>query len=661
MSLYSEPSFAVKRAMTWLLPISGCGGILHYDWRAQFVQSENRTAHTVLMANASTVARRLDEMRAIGQELRPHLDLLATGEWRELNVSKYVHAAWFAPAIGGQAATGLDSSVSGWMFIVNSRGIAIRNWTVVVASGGGHCTISRLLEPWAVAKVDLRSECTKSTNSTRPAHKSDDTISLPAATDKLDDQRAQQKPTVVTALPNLLSIDWQRLPDLVDAQGRMGSGGFQNSGGGWVTGTQVITAFGHGPNRVPVNQSLSSAYLLNATAALASPCLGGHAGGQACPGWERLPDAPVVSGRSDLSSATIDGSLYVIGGFNAYTKPKCFADFLRLSPPPAHGANGTWAWCQLTPFPYPLTMHAAASVGTKLYVFGGACFDGKTFYTFSDCSGGTPGLGKRLHVFDVAAPQLGWTRLPDCPGPPRANVALSSVAGLLYAIGGMSFVPTPSKSTSTEEMTLVDNWQFDPASGNWKRLEDFPIASSNFRTNGGETSFDDRYIILIGGYQYKTVYYANGSTGPSFGRATRLCPVGTLPSRGIGCLPNCMVQMPNITYMETPPGDWSREYNSDVFVYDTQKGIFGKALGTSHHDPGLIPDNCGAFPINTAMSQVNVLADKLFVIGGECNGRIIPGYMHPQGASYSRDYGHYPPLSLHGRITSLSADARAAQ
>jgi hypothetical protein len=53
VSLYSEPSFAVKRAMTWLLPVFGCGGILHYDWRAQFVQSENRTANTVLMANAS--------------------------------------------------------------------------------------------------------------------------------------------------------------------------------------------------------------------------------------------------------------------------------------------------------------------------------------------------------------------------------------------------------------------------------------------------------------------------------------------------------------------------------------------------------------------------------------------------------------------------------
>jgi hypothetical protein len=165
VSLYSEPSFAVKRAMTWLLPVSGCGGILHYDWRAQFVQSENRTANTVLMANASTVARRLAEMARIGQELQPHLNLLATAEWRQLNASKFVHAAWFAP---DHAASGPHT---GWMFIVNSRGIA-RNVTVVA----GLCSVSRTLEPWAVAKVDLRSECPDRTSSTRPSHKNDDTI-----------------------------------------------------------------------------------------------------------------------------------------------------------------------------------------------------------------------------------------------------------------------------------------------------------------------------------------------------------------------------------------------------------------------------------------------------------------------------------------------------
>jgi hypothetical protein len=165
-SLYSEPSFAVKRAMTWLLPISGCGGILHYDWRAQFVQSENRTAKTVVKANSSTVARRLDEMRAIGQELEPHLGLLATGEWRQLNTSKYVHAAWFAPAAESDAGLG-------WMFIVNSRGIS-RSVNVMA----GSCNVSRTLEPWAVAKVDLRSECSRPARVGPSTMSADDTAGM---------------------------------------------------------------------------------------------------------------------------------------------------------------------------------------------------------------------------------------------------------------------------------------------------------------------------------------------------------------------------------------------------------------------------------------------------------------------------------------------------
>ena len=53
--------------------------------------------------------------------------------------------------------------------------------------------------------------------------------------------------------------------------------------------------------------------------------------------------------------------------------------------------------------------------------------------------------------------------------------------------------------------------------------------------------------------------------------------------------------------------NWSHEYSSDVFVYDTQKGIFGRALGTSSHDPGLIPEGCGAFPINNNLPQVSLL------------------------------------------------------
>ena len=476
-------------------------------------------------------------------------------------------------------------------------------------------------------------------------------------------------------LPDLLSIDWKRLPDLVDAQGYEGSGGFQNSDGGWISHDSVVTAFGHGPGHAgkPLTEFLSSAYLLNVTAASASSCLGGHAGGAACKGWQRLPDAP-VSGRQDVASSVIGGAVYIVGGFS-YSAPYSYSDFLRLGPEAAAAAGGggeggggsadtpaasTWSWQRLPSFPYPLSMHAVASIGSKFYVQGGACYNRKAFFSFTDCTGGTPGLGKRLYVFDTAKPTSGWTRLPDNPGPPRANAAMSSVNGSLYVLGGMTFVPKTGKvAGKTTAMTLVDNWKYDTAAQKWSRLPDFPIASCNFQTNGPQTSFQDRYIILIGGYQYGNTYYANASTGPSFGVASRLCPTGVDPTtpRGAGCL-KCGVQMPNITYMGPRPSgsDWSREYNSDVFVFDTRTSTFGRARGTSHADRGLIPTGEGcsaAFPINNNLPQANVLGASIFAIGGECNDRIIPGTSVSPSSPYSRDYGHYPPLALYGQITAL--------
>ena len=225
--------------------------------------------------------------------------------------------------------------------------------------------------------------------------------------------------------------------------------------------------------------------------------------------------------------------------------------------------------------------------------------------------------------------------------------------------------------------TLTDNWKYDPASKKWWRLADLPVASGNFQTNGPMTAFEDRYIILIGGYQYlhmycgryqskfkyhnweipaiflvplaretagfelitagslnfsriETVfmtleltlkigfltflkitnvcwsrygetYLMDNSTEPSFGLTQRMCPPGTAPASGVGCLQQCHVDMPNKTYMGAT---WSHEYNNDVFVYDTQKDLFGRARGTSEHDPGLMPPGCGAFPIDNNLPQV---------------------------------------------------------
>ena len=79
------------------------------------------------------------------------------------------------------------------------------------------------------------------------------------------------------------------------------------------------------------------------------------------------------------------------------------------------------------------------------------------------------------------------------------------------------------------------------------------------------TAFHDRYIILIGGYQYEQTYYLNATHGPSYGLPTRMCPQHTAAAQGVGCLPHCAVDMKNTTYMDGPVkgANWSREYNND--------------------------------------------------------------------------------------------------
>ena len=89
-------------------------------------------------ANTSTVARRMDEMRAIGMELRQYLHLFTTGEQDMdglgLSVSggKHTHAAVF----GGSNAT---------LFIVNA---ADKPASVTVHGRSRHFKVA--MAPWDV-------------------------------------------------------------------------------------------------------------------------------------------------------------------------------------------------------------------------------------------------------------------------------------------------------------------------------------------------------------------------------------------------------------------------------------------------------------------------------------------------------------------------------
>ena len=141
---------------------------------------------------------------------------------------------------------------------------------------------------------------------------------------------------------------------------------------------------------------------------------------------------------------------------------------------------------RLPDLPYAVSSMGVTSVGSKLYVLGGADYNSLKFCVFTDCAGKNPGLGRHLLVLDTADTASGWKPLPDLPGSPRWVHAFSRVGTKLYAIGG-----------ATSNGTVVDNWVFDTVALRWSRLPDLAVSSGNFQTNGAE-SFMDRFIILVG-------------------------------------------------------------------------------------------------------------------------------------------------------------------
>ena len=110
-------------------------------------------------------------------------------------------------------------------------------------------------------------------------------------------------------------------------------------------------------------------------------------------------------------------------------------------------------WVRLPDTPgTPRRGHAFSSIGTDLYVIGGAVTQGTPPLT---------GLSSRA-------------RTRTCPGPQCIT------------------------------STTVDSYKYSTLSKTWTRLADLPISSGNFQTNG-QGGFMDRYILLIGGAQYPTV------------------------------------------------------------------------------------------------------------------------------------------------------------
>lgn len=144
---WDEPPYAVKRAMTWMQPVAGCGGVLHFNLYDQYTQ----TKHPPTKANASTVSRRLAEMRRLGAEIAPHFEAFASWDRRpellEVQGAHHVLAALLAPGSGGRDGGG------GTLYLVNYDHVPTQVSVRVSVAGGGWR--QHALDAWGVAAIPV--------------------------------------------------------------------------------------------------------------------------------------------------------------------------------------------------------------------------------------------------------------------------------------------------------------------------------------------------------------------------------------------------------------------------------------------------------------------------------------------------------------------------
>ena len=307
-------------------------------------------------------------------------------------------------------------------------------------------------------------------------------------------------------------------------------------------------------------------------------------------GWSTVAHYPVAPLQEHFS-VIINNEIYFWGGFS-YTEPHAYKEGYKLS----HDETiDKWSWTELPSLPWPVCASGIAVLGSKIYVHGGADYDRKAFYTWTDRHGKNKNLGSRLIVLDIKNMAAGWKQLPDCPGTPRWMPTMSAVDDKLYVIGG---------ATGSPYGTTVDNWLFDTASNKWSRLTDLPVSSGNF-PDSDNLVFQNRYIVLIGGYQYPRAWNNRVRIKP-YGKASHSSQVNT-------------------------------QYYCDVFVYDTTTDTFGRAEN---------------LPLNTNKPVTVLRGNEIFLMGGETGGARLTDM--PSGIKCTPDSGeefaHRPDLFMIGTI-----------
>ena len=195
-----------------------------------------------------------------------------------------------------------------------------------------------------------------------------------------------------------------------------------------------------------------------------------------------VTSAPFPEPEEELYGVSVNGKMYVIGGFGASGRPAPSMVYEYDAPADR--------WAKKKPIPVPVHHQAQAAYNGKIYVFGGC---------MRPLSG--PGMNGWEPVdnaweYDPVADS--WKALAPMPGKRCAAIA-EEVGGKIYVIGGVTIMENSGETAlfgGRPARVVGTNQVYDPATNQWANRSPMPT-TRNHAYSGAVNG----KIYVIGGRQ----------------------------------------------------------------------------------------------------------------------------------------------------------------
>jgi N-acetylneuraminic acid mutarotase len=200
---------------------------------------------------------------------------------------------------------------------------------------------------------------------------------------------------------------------------------------------------------------------------------------------------PLPEGRHHAGMVSLDGFLYVIGGFT-----KAFLSIWHAVPTVYRYDPSTKEWRELAPMPTARGALGVTVYQDRIYAIGG--YDGKN-------------NSAAVEIFNPETNM--WSAAASMPTP-RDHLAVATVGSRIYAIGGRP------ELDYHQNMSIVE--EYDPHTNQWQSRASMPTARS-----GITAGVIDNWIYVIGGESGEGTFARNEAFNPAEDQWQTMAPMPT--------------------------------------------------------------------------------------------------------------------------------------